>query len=143
MHISGKLPGGWPILAATITTEAAPGFAILEVAAFLSKDQPCWEGGWPSRRVLSELPRNRMPHLWQFHGWAAKPMGSVDFANVKPRFSRGRLAILSPFLQRTGLPDSQAAEAAPPIALFDEWGGTRGWPILSPLLRKGGIRPSL
>ena len=30
---------------------------------------------------------NWMPHPWRFHGWAAMPMGSGDFADVKPRFS--------------------------------------------------------
>jgi hypothetical protein len=24
-----------------------------------------------------------MPHPWRFHGWAAMPMGSGDFADVK------------------------------------------------------------
>jgi hypothetical protein len=30
---------------------------------------------------------NWMPHPWRFHGWAAMPMGSGDFADVKLRFS--------------------------------------------------------
>jgi hypothetical protein len=28
----------------------------------------------------------RMPHPWQFHGWAAAHIGSGDFADVKLRF---------------------------------------------------------
>jgi len=28
----------------------------------------------------------RMPHPWQFHGWAAMHIGSGDFADVKLRF---------------------------------------------------------
>jgi hypothetical protein len=39
-------------------------------------------GGWPSRA----LTRHGMPHPWRFHGWAAMPMGSGDFADVKLRF---------------------------------------------------------
>jgi len=30
---------------------------------------------------------NWMPHPWRFHGWAAMPMGSGDFADVKLCFS--------------------------------------------------------
>jgi len=29
---------------------------------------------------------NWMPHPWRFHGWAAMPMGSGDFADLKLRF---------------------------------------------------------
>ena len=29
---------------------------------------------------------NGMPHPWRFHGWAAMPLASGDFADAKLRF---------------------------------------------------------
>ena len=45
--------------------------------------QPGYRVRWSSR---ASLWRSWMPHPWQFRGWAAMPMGSGDFADVKLGF---------------------------------------------------------
>jgi len=48
-----------------------------------------------------------MPHPWHFHGWAAMPMGSGDFADVKLGFS----GLIDE--NRAALPIGVMSEAAP------------------------------
>jgi hypothetical protein len=72
------------------------------------------ERGLAQPRHFARASVNGMPHPWRFHGWAAMPMGSGDFADVKLRFS----SLIDQ--NRTIIPAS------------------RGWPILSRSLRKGG-----
>jgi hypothetical protein len=43
-------------------------------------------GGLAQPMYFVQSTTNWMPHPWQFHGWAAMPRGSGDFADVKLRF---------------------------------------------------------
>jgi hypothetical protein len=43
-------------------------------------------GGLAQPMYFVQSTTNWMPHPWQFHGWAAMPMGSGGFADLKLRF---------------------------------------------------------
>jgi hypothetical protein len=44
-------------------------------------------GAGPADTFSDKATANGMPHPWRFHGWAAIPWGSGDFADTKLRFS--------------------------------------------------------
>jgi hypothetical protein len=43
-------------------------------------------GGLAQPTYFLQATVSWMPHPWRFHGWAARPRGSGDFADVKLRF---------------------------------------------------------